>query len=76
MFKTRLISGVVLVALALVLIITGGDVLFAALLLISFIGMSELYRIFEIEKSLAGSVGIYLPHCFMRICGIRFFLTL
>lgn len=57
MFKTRLISGIVLVALALALIITGGDVLFAALLIISFIGMFELYRIFQIEKSAAGFVG-------------------
>ena len=57
MFKTRLISGIVLVALALALIITGGDVLFASLLIISFIGMFELYRIFQIEKSAAGFVG-------------------
>ena len=31
MFKTRLISGIVLVALALLLIITGGNVLLGAL---------------------------------------------
>ena len=73
MFKTRLISGVVLVALALVLIITGGDVLFAALLLISFIGMSELYRIFEIEKSLAGSVGYLFAALFYANLRYPFF---
>ena len=57
MFKTRLLSGIVLVALALVLIITGGDVLLCALLLISLIGMFELYRILNIEKKAAGIVG-------------------
>ena len=56
MFKTRLISGIVLVAAALVLIITGGNVLFLATLLISYIGMFELYRIFHIEKELPGIV--------------------
>ena len=52
MFKTRLISGIVLVALALLLIITGGNVLLGALCVISLIGMFELYRIFKIEKEL------------------------
>ena len=47
MFKTRLLSGIVLVAAALVLIITGGDVLLFSTLLISYIGMFELYRIFQ-----------------------------
>ena len=44
MFRTRLISGIVLVAAALALIITGGPVLLAALLVLSLIGMFELYR--------------------------------
>ena len=57
MFKTRLLSGIVLVVLALVLIITGGDLLLGSLLLISLIGMFELYRFFEIEKSIAAIVG-------------------
>ena len=50
MFKTRLLSGIVLVIAALVLIITGGDVLLISTLIISYIGMFELYRIFHIEK--------------------------
>lgn len=57
MFKTRLLSGIVLAAVALVLIITGGDVLLAALFLISLIGMYELYRIFGIEKASPGILG-------------------
>ena len=51
MFKTRLLSGIVLVILALVLIITGKEVLLFSTLAISCIGMYELYRVFKIEKS-------------------------
>lgn len=57
MFKTRLMSGIVLVILALALIITGGDVLLAAIGIISMIGLFELYRVFRIQKSAAGIVG-------------------
>jgi phosphatidate cytidylyltransferase len=51
MFKTRLISGIVLVVIALAVILTGGDLLLAVTALISVIGMFELYRVFQIEKS-------------------------
>ena len=57
MFKTRLLSGIILVALALALIFAGGNVLLAARFVISLIGMFELYRILQIEKSAAGNVG-------------------
>lgn len=57
MFKTRLLSGIVLVLAALVLIITGGNVLLVSTLLISYIGMFELYRIFHIEKAAPGILG-------------------
>lgn len=57
MFKTRILSGIVLVVLALVLIITGGYLLWGSLLIISMIGMHELYRIFHIEKSAPGFAG-------------------
>ncbi len=57
MFKTRLLSGILLVILALVTIISGGDVLFGTLLLISFIGMTEIYRVLEISGTLLGGVG-------------------
>ena len=40
MFKTRLLSGILLVAIALATIIPGNDILFVLLLLISLIGMS------------------------------------
>lgn len=57
MFRTRLISGIVLVAAALALIIAGGNVLLIGLMLVSYIGLFELYRIFHIEKSALGFMG-------------------
>ena len=57
MFKTRLLSGIVLVILAIALILAGGDVLLFATLAISCIGMYELYRVFGVEKSVLGGIG-------------------
>ena len=50
MFKTRLLSGILLVIIALVTVITGGELLFFVLLAVSLIGMAELYKVFGIEK--------------------------
>ena len=44
MFLTRLISGIVLVAVALLTIITGGLLLYFVVLALSLLGMFELYR--------------------------------
>lgn len=44
MFKTRLISGIVLVAAALLLIISGGYILYFTMLILSLIAAGELYR--------------------------------
>lgn len=57
MFKTRLISGIVLVLLLLALGIAGGDVLLAGSAVVSVVGVYELYRVFHLEKSLLGVVG-------------------
>jgi phosphatidate cytidylyltransferase len=57
MFRTRLLSGIVLVLLAVILIVAGGEVLLFATLAISLIGMLELYRVFKMEKSLLAGVG-------------------
>lgn len=65
MFKTRLLSGILLVIIALVTVITGGNLLFAVLLLISLIGMTELYKVFHIEKKAPGIVGYILQSCIM-----------
>ncbi len=56
MFKTRLLSGIVLVVLALIFIIHGGALLLVVLGIISIIGMFELYRVFGVQKSV-GFVG-------------------
>ena len=83
MFKTRLLSGIVLVIAALVLIITGGDVLLVSLLVISLIGMYELYRIFHVEREAPGIAGYlaaalyyaelrfgFLPDLMMLVLGL------
>ena len=57
MFKTRLLSGILLVIIALVYVITGGPLLFGVLLLICLIRMTELYKVFGIEKKPPGIAG-------------------
>ena len=57
MFKTRLLSGIVLVIIALFTVISGGNILFGVLYAISMIGMSELYKVSKIERTPAGIVG-------------------
>ena len=57
MFKTRLLSGILLVIIALATIIPGNDILFALLLIVSLIGMSELYKIMGVHNKLLGIPG-------------------
>lgn len=57
MFKTRLISGIVLVLIALLTIISGGDILFWTILGISVIGMMELYKVLKVQNQLLGIAG-------------------
>lgn len=57
MFWTRLASGVVLVAVAVVTIISGGNIWFGLVSLLSLIGLVELYKTMNIEKSLLGYAG-------------------
>ena len=57
MFKSRLISGIVLVIILLILGITGGNVLLAGLGVISIVGLRELYKVFHIENSILGYMG-------------------
>lgn len=56
MFKTRLLSGIVLVLIALATIIPGGIVLFATLVAISMIGMQELYKAMKVQENGVGSL--------------------
>ena len=57
MFKTRLLSGIVLVILALFFIVSGGYILLGSTLLISLIGLFEFYRVFKIHNHSLGYVG-------------------
>ena len=57
MFKTRLLSGILLVIIALATIGCGGNVLFATVCLISFIGMTEIYKVLGISGKLLGITG-------------------
>ena len=50
MFRTRVISSIFLVAIALVTILLGGPVLILTVLFISLVGMQELYNAMGIEK--------------------------
>ncbi|MDO4490296.1 MAG: phosphatidate cytidylyltransferase [Lachnospiraceae bacterium] len=68
MFVTRLVSGIVLVGLALLTICTGNWVLFATVLALSLIGANELYKVMKVRPEeggfslleLAGYLGICL----------------
>ena len=73
MFKTRLLSGILLVIIALVTIITGGDVLFGTILAISLIGMTEIYKIMEINNKLLGGVSYIAAVVYFAL--IRFGMT-
>lgn len=57
MFKTRLISGITLLAIAITVILLGDNVLFGTVLVISLVGMTELYKIVKIERSVLGVIG-------------------
>ncbi|MCR5291510.1 MAG: phosphatidate cytidylyltransferase [Eubacterium sp.] len=56
MFKTRVISSVVLVAIAAVVLYLGGYVTGAVMLLLSLVGIFELLRVYRLEKSFMGLV--------------------
>ncbi len=55
--KVRVISGIVLTVIMIVALLLGGWVLFALSLGISLIGMYEIYRVVNMEKSLPAMFG-------------------
>lgn len=57
MFKTRLISGIILVIILVLTVGYGGLPLFAVSAVISLIGMSELYKVVKVDKSALGITG-------------------
>ena len=68
MFMVRLRSSVIVMTLTILLVVLGGDVLFTAMGIISLIGMTELYRIVKINKTLLGILGY--------LAGISYYLIL
>ena len=58
MFKTRLISGILLVIAALLTIISGNYVLFVTLLCVSLLGMQELYKAMGVHGESTGLLEI------------------
>ena len=57
MFKTRLLSGIVLVIVLVVTVGTGGELLFAFLGAISLVGMTELYKVVGVQSKALGLAG-------------------
>lgn len=57
MFTTRLMSGIILILLALLVVVSGGSILFLTTGMISLIGLFELYRVMDIHKKPIGIVG-------------------
>ena len=57
MFKTRLLSGIVLVIILIATVGTGGGLLFGFLALISLIGLSELYKVVDVQSKILGFTG-------------------
>lgn len=72
MFKTRLISGIILVIIALATIISSSWILFFTLLAVSLIGMRELYKVMKVSDEhvtvleLVGYLGAVLYYIAMR----------
>ena len=54
-FVTRTLSGIVLVTVMLATIVPGGNILFVANMLISLVGVYELYKVLGLEKKNTGS---------------------
>ncbi len=69
MFKTRLLSGILLVIIALATIISGGYVLFFTLLAVSLIGMRELYKAMKVQDEGKSSGICRICRCSDLLCG-------
>lgn len=71
-FLERLISGVLLVIIALVTIIIGKDVLFATIAIISLIGLSEILKVFKMHNRLPGFVAYIAGAAYLAIVRFNF----
>lgn len=68
MFKTRLLSGIMLVIILIATVGFGGYLLFGVLAAISLIGLNELYKVVKAEKTAVGAVG------YLAVIGYYFLL--
>lgn len=57
MFKVRLLSGIVLIATLLAIVIPGGSILLYGSLFIALVGLMEFYRVLGVNKTLLGFFG-------------------
>lgn len=57
MFWVRLRSSIILLAVMLTAVILGGYVLYGVLLIVSIIGLFELYRVYGIQKTMPAIIG-------------------
>lgn len=65
--KKRVISSIVGLPLAITAIFLGGNILLFFIVIVSFIGLFEFYRAFEIENKMLRSVGFILSGAFFII---------
>ena len=82
MFKTRLLSGIVLVLVALLTICSGGTVLYMTVLCLSLIGAGELFRVMKVREDkwnlleitgYAGVVTFAVPYAAVYAVGLYLF---
>lgn len=57
MFLIRLRSSVILMIITLFTLVLGGNILFVAVSLISIIGLTEIYKVIQVNKSFIGILG-------------------
>ncbi len=79
-FLLRLFSGILLLIGLIVILYTGGDLLFCVCALLSIIGLIELYRVFNLSKSMLAyaayllTIFYYIILIFYKSNGILLFL--
>ena len=70
-FMIRLRSSIILMIVAVGAMILGGWVLFGVLVLITGIGLMEIFRVVGVHKSLAGAVGYLAAAAWYTVVGLK-----
>lgn len=71
-FMIRLRSSVILMAVTITAMVFGGWVLFGVLVIISMIGMMEIYRVVGANRSLAGAAGYLTAAVWYLVLGLSY----